>query len=134
MSIVSYCCAGLGRNFNNKEKHIKNYKKVAKTSFHSLILSLVVPGLVSGCGGNVCLKGFGGSPGALFEGVWRAMFGRRIVMDVFGKIVDQTFLPEVLTRVLRICRHSGASRISGISRNSRILFQAFLLFPCSFLL
>ena len=25
------------------------------------------------------LKGFGGSPGASFEGVWRAVFGRRIV-------------------------------------------------------
>ena len=28
----------------------------------------------------LCLKWFGGSPGALFEGVWGAMFGRRIVM------------------------------------------------------
>ena len=27
----------------------------------------------------LCLKGFGGSPGALFKGVWGVMFERRIV-------------------------------------------------------
>ena len=28
-----------------------------------------------------CFKGFGGSPGALRRGIWRAMFGRQIVFS-----------------------------------------------------
>ena len=43
----------------------------------------------------LCSKGFGGSPGALFEAVWGAMFGRQTVVPK-GTCLQFVFLREEL--------------------------------------